>query len=399
MQNDVMAFSRIDAIKMILKTLSDITDLRYSIVARVTEDSWTACAIYDNMEFGLNPGDELELRTTYCNTIRERNAPLLVRHASREPEFQNHPALKTYAVESYIGVPLFRQNGEYFGVLCSLDLLPADISEKHLETFKLMARLIAHELEAEEQRSELDEALKLANQANEARARFTSILGHDLRNPLNSIVMAATILQRENISAENSLRMTNTILRTSRRMKFLIEDLLDASQTAQGNEILIQKEPGDLRDIFQPMIEEFRLVHQNRQIDFRAPENYYGEWDKGRLGQVLSNLLSNALSYGSPQFPIQVRLVNQDESVVLQVNNQGEAMSEEIRQNLFSPFWRGAKKVGENANSSGLGLGLYIVKQIVKAHGGIITVESNNETGTSFAVILPYEGKNQARLI
>lgn len=389
-QKDVAALSRIDVVQMILKTLSDITDLRYSIVARVTENSWTACAIYDNMNFGLSPGDELELKTTYCSTIREQNAPLLVRHASREEEFKNHPALHAYQVESYLGVPLYRQSGEYFGVLCSLDTEPTDISEKNIATFQLMAKLIAYELEAEEQRGELNEALKLANQTIETRARFMGILGHDLRNPLNTIMMAANIQKRGGaLDAEKSALMTETILRTSRRMNFLIKDLLDASQTAQGNRLSIQKKPGDLREICGALIEEFRLTHANRAIRFEAADACPGEWDEGRLGQVLSNLLSNALSYGSFDSPVKINLACEDGQVVLRVNNQGEVLPDEARKNLFAPFWRGARKSETETNSSGLGLGLYIVKQIVEAHHGSIALESNEPDGTTFTVAFP----------
>lgn len=258
-----------------------------------------------------------------------------------------------------------------------------------------MAKLIAYELEAEEQRRELDEALKLANQTNETRARFMGILGHDLRNPLNTIVMAATLQQGGKLDADKNARMAEKIVRTSRRMQYLIEDLLDASQTAQGNQILIQKKDADLRDICEPIVEEFQIAHPNRKIDFFAQEICDGEWDEGRFGQILSNLLSNALSYGSSHFPIKINLICENDRVVLQVNNQGEIMSEEVRGNLFTAFWRGAKKVGINANSSGLGLGLYIVKQIVEAHGGTISVESNREYGTTFTVIFPRNAKSE----
>lgn len=252
-----------------------------------------------------------------------------------------------------------------------------------------MAKLIAFELEAEEQRRDLDESLKLAHQTNETRARFMGILGHDLRNPLNTIVMAATLQQSGKLDTEKNALMAGKILKTSRRMQFLIEDLLDASQTAQGNKILIKKTAGDLRDICEPIIEEFQVAHPNRKIDLYLQETCYGEWDEGRFGQILSNLLSNAISYGSSHFPIKVNLIGECDQVILQVNNQGELMSEEVKKNLFTAFWRGAKKVGATANSSGLGLGLYIVKQIVEAHGGTIGFESSREYGTTFTVTFP----------
>lgn len=388
-RNDAATLDRIDAVKIILKTLTDVTGLPYSIVARVTEDSWTACAIHDTIDFGLKSGDELVLKTTYCNTVTEHNAPLLVRHASQDPQYKDHPALATYSVESYLGVPLFRQNGEYFGVLCSLHVQPHDISDKHIAMYQLMASLIAFELEAEEQRTELDEALKLANQNNEARARFLGTLGHDLRSPLNTIVMAAHLLQGGKLDADKSASMAEKIMRTSRRMQFLIEDLLDASQSAQGNQILLQPKPVDLAEALESVVDEFRLSTPGRRIEFTAGESFQGNWDSGRLGQLLSNLLSNAISYGSREHPVNIALTGDSERVLLTINNRGDAMSDEVKNNLFTPFWRGAKKVGVNENSSGLGLGLFIVKQIVDAHKGSISVESDSDNGTNFIVSMP----------
>jgi len=393
-EKDVAAFSRIAAVNMILETLQKLTGLRLSIVVRVDDNSWTACAVVDNLNFGLNPGDQLELSTTYCNTARENAAPLIVKHASQNDDFKDHPGFTVYGVESYIAVPLYRQNGECFGVMCALDLEPKEFSEELVSTFELFANLITYEFEAEERRQEGEELLKLAQQSNESRARFMGILGHDLRNPLNTIVMAANLQKQGTLAPEKNAEMTEKIIKTAKRMQFLIEDLLDTTQTVQGNEIFIEKKHIDLTVVFRQIIEEIKITQPNRNIEFYAEENCFGLWDEGRLGQVLSNLLSNALHYGNQHSPIKINLIEDCEKVVLQVNNQGEIISEDIRKNLFTPFWRGAKKTAGSINSSGLGLGLYIVKQIVEAHGGKIEVDSNREYGTTFTVIFENAGNN-----
>jgi len=386
-EKDVVAFSRIAAVKMILETLQKLTGLRLSIVVRVDDNSWTACAVLDNLDFGLNPGDQLELSTTYCNTARENAAPLVVKHASQNDDFKDHPGFTVYGVESYIAVPLYRQNGDCFGVMCALDLEPKEFSEELVGTFELFANLITYELEAEERRQEGEDLLRLTQQSNESRARFMSILGHDLRSPLNTIVMAANLQKQGTLAPEKNAQMSEKILKTARRMQFLIEDLLDTTQTVQGNEIFIEKKYLNLTVVFQQIIEEVTITQPNRNIEFYAEEKCLGFWDEGRLGQVLSNLLSNALHYGDSSSPVKVNLIEDCDKVVLQVNNQGEIISDEILKNLFTPFWRGAKKIAGSLNSSGLGLGLYIVKQIVEAHGGKIKVESNRENGTTFTVI------------
>jgi signal transduction histidine kinase len=308
----------------------------------------------------------------------------LINQASQDVRFQDHPGLTKYGIESYLAVPLFRNNGEFFGTLCAMDPQPRNLSKDKFVIFELMANLIAFELEAEEQRQDREEALKLAKQTNETRARFMGILGHDLRSPLSTIMMAASIQKLSELEKNKNIEMSQKILRAANRMKYLIEDLLDTTQTVQGNEIRIVKEPSDLRKIFSLILEEFEISHPERIIEFYAEENCYGNWDEGRLGQVLSNLLSNAIHYGSSSKPIKVNLIRDDNKVILQVNNQGKIIPQEIKKNLFKPFWRGARK---RSNSSGLGLGLYIVKQIVEAHGGLITVDSNPEYGTTFTVI------------
>ena len=118
-------------------------------------------------------------------------------------------------------------------------------------------------------------------------------------------------------------------------MNFLIEDLLDASQTFQGDKIRIERKPTDLRHICLSIIEEFKISNPERVFEFYAEENCYGNWDEGRIGQVLSNLISNAISYGSSSKPIKINLIEECDQVTLQVNNQGALIPEEIRKNLF----------------------------------------------------------------
>lgn len=285
-------------------------------------------------------------------------------------------------------MPLYRRDGEYFGTLCALDPLPANLSEDDFETFRLFADLIGYELEAAEQQTEREEALKQAQQSSERRARFMGILGHDLRSPLNTIIMAATLQKQASLNLKKNEEMAEKILKTARRMQFLIEDLLDTTQAVQGSELLIERKPSDLSKILRQVIEEFEIANPERKIEFNAEDKCYGEWDEGRLGQVLSNLLSNALHYGEKDEPVKVDLLENCERVLLRVNNRGEVISDELKKNLFAPFWRGARKKAATSNSSGLGLGLFIVKQIIESHGGEIKVESNQTDGTTFTVVL-----------
>ena len=168
-------------------------------------------------------------------------------------------------------------------------------------------------------------------------------------------------------------------------MQYLIEDLLETTQSISGNDIAIVTKPTDLSRICLAIVEEFRISHPTAVIEFYGEENCFGDWDERRIGQILANLISNALSYGKSDAPVKVRLTEDVNRVTIKVNNRGEPISDEARQHLFTAFWRGSQKNG--INSCGVGLGLYIVKQIVEAHRGEISVESNDEDGTTFTVI------------
>ena len=148
---DVSAVNRITAVPAILRVLSETAGLRFVTIARVTETSWTACAVLDNVDFGLKAGGELDVTTTLCREVRECREPIVIDKASDDPLFKGHPTPRMYGFESYIAVPIFRANGEYFGTLCGLDPLPAKLSdEKTVSMVKLFAELISVQLDAEE---------------------------------------------------------------------------------------------------------------------------------------------------------------------------------------------------------------------------------------------------------
>lgn len=282
-------------------------------------------------------------------------------------------------------MPLYRLDGELFGTLCSLDPNPTDVSEEDLELFQLFGNLIAYELDADDKARQRETELEKITAESESQRRFMSILGHDLRNPLSTIMMAASLQRRENLTPEKNLEMAEKIIKTAKRMQYLIEDLLETTQSIGENDINIVTKPIALSRICQGIVEEFKISHPDAKIEFNAEEKCFGEWDERRIGQILANLLSNAISYGQAETPIKVNLTEDFERIVIQVNNRGEIITDEAKQHLFTAFWRGSKKGGNN--SGGLGLGLYIVKRIVEAHRGTIAVESNREDGTTFTVV------------
>ena len=196
---------------------------------------------------------------------------------------------------------------------------------------------------------------------------FTAALSHDLRTPLNAVVAGAALLTERAESALTT-RIAERILSSGRRMTEMIEQLLDLSRARLSGGIAVDRQPMDLRTLTDRIVAEAQATAPQRSIQLRAGSSLTGNWDEGRLGQVVSNLVTNAIRHGAAG-PIVVTVAGDEPSrASLSVQNGG-VIPERLRAQLFDPF-RGADDAP--SRSEGLGLGLYIVKQIVDAHGGSI---------------------------
>ncbi|HTV25584.1 MAG TPA: hybrid sensor histidine kinase/response regulator [Polyangiaceae bacterium] len=212
---------------------------------------------------------------------------------------------------------------------------------------------------------------------------FTAALSHDLRTPLGAIVAGAGLLSSSELERER--RVAERILSSGRRMTEMIDQLLDLSRARLSGGIAITPARMDLRVLAERIVGELRISAPNAVIEIAASGDLFGDWDEGRLAQVLSNLLANAIRHGQAG-TVQLALRGDDPAAVeLSVHNAG-VIAEEVRQCLFDPFRSGGPTL---SRKEGLGLGLYIVKQIVEAHGGRVDVQSDEVSGTRFAVGLP----------
>ncbi len=220
------------------------------------------------------------------------------------------------------------------------------------------------------------------------REQVMGILGHDLRNPLSAVrVLAALLLRREDLpeAVRSSLW---EIDRSGRRMLEMIGTLLDFTESRVKETLPITPVPTDMHEVCRGVVEEQVAANPGRGIELELEGDGRGRWDPARLAQVVSNLVGNALKHGAKHGPVRVSVSGDDEEMVLEVTNEGPVISPDLMQVLFEPFRRGSIS-RDASNSRGLGLGLYIVQQIVNAHGGAIAVESTCERGTTFTVRLP----------
>src|SRR6201996_6409574 len=147
---DIAAVEQLQAVPILLEVLCETTGMGFSAVARVTDKSWTLCAVKDLIHFGLEPGGQLELETTLCIEAKRARSAVVIDHASVDPKYCNHHTPRLYKIESYVSVPIVLPDGRYFGNLCAIDPAPAQVSDaKTIAVFTGFAELIAVQLDAE----------------------------------------------------------------------------------------------------------------------------------------------------------------------------------------------------------------------------------------------------------
>ncbi|MCJ0971798.1 ATP-binding protein [Pseudomonas sp. PS1] len=386
--DDISAIGRISAVPAILQVICDTTGLRFAAVARVTEDSWTACAVLDKINFGLEVGGELDVTTTLCHEIHSSHETIIISKASEDDRYCNHHTPRLYGFESYISTPIFRSDGSFFGTVCALDPLPAKLSEAVvLPMMESFARLLAMQLESEARFEATEAALFDARQTAELREQFIALLGHDLRNPLSSIMSGAQLLQRRSTDP-TVLGIAGHMLTASHRAARLVDDVLDFARGRLGKGIPLNLSPcDDLRGALGHIVEELQSANPHRRIQANIGPLEGVRCDADRLGQLLSNLLANALVHGAPEGTIEVSATIEDDQLLLCVSNAGQPIAPDRLAKLFQPYWR-----EETSPQSGLGLGLYIASEIAQSHGGKMQVTSTAEAGTTFMFRMPLSG-------
>lgn len=385
---DLEAVQRIPAVPTILDVIRRLTDMRFVAVARVTEQRWIACATRDDLGFGLAPGDELAIDTTICHEIRQSGAPVIIDDVSRDPRYVAHPTPVRYGFTSYISIPIVLPNGSFFGTLCAIDPKPANLNRPEiLGTLKMFAELIGFHLDMHSQLDKAEAELASEKEVGDARERFVAVLGHDLRNPLASIKAGLSLLSRTPLD-ERAKDVLGHLNHSSDRMGELIENLLDLARGRIGGGLPIRPVLVELDEVLHQVIREIEDTRPNRtfNVEVEIPGPVIADPD--RIGQLVSNLVSNAVKHGAPDTPIRITGILEDGHLIVSVANAGDPIPPSKLATIFEPFnaleTRGAKE--------GLGLGLYIASEICRAHGGTLSVSSTGEE-TRFTFRAPVKNR------
>lgn len=243
----------------------------------------------------------------------------------------------------------------------------------------------------------LTEAIRsYTERVENSRQMFLAILGHDLRNPLNAMMMSADLLAMPGRLDPESSQFASRISSSAAAMGTLIGDLLDFTSSGIGLAMRITPAPGDLSSLCREVVDETRAAHPARAVRFESSGDLTGQFDAGRLRQMVSNLLGNAVQHGTETDPIDLTAEATDDGLRLAIRNSGTPIPEAALPTLFDPLVRHASADSDRPDRHGsIGLGLYIAREIVLAHGGVIDVESTPDVGTVFTVTLPRHARNR----
>ena len=223
-----------------------------------------------------------------------------------------------------------------------------------------------------------------------SRDLFLAILSHDLRNPIGAMKMAAQLTLNIGPLNERQTMLASQSIASAGRATEIIDHLLDLTRARLGSGLQVIKKPMDMAFVSRQLVDEMRAMHPSCTFKLEISGETEGKWDKARIGQVFSNLLGNAVQYGFKDSPIDVTIRGDPEAVLVSVHNDGVPIAPNAIALIFDALARGGRERGANFSElTNLGLGLYITKQIVCAHGGRIGVTSSEKDGTTFTALFP----------
>jgi PAS domain S-box-containing protein len=304
---------------------------------------------------GVHPDDLQRCVVYYLDHFNRRDA------FEMEYRLRRHDGVYRWIFDR--GVPFTDDTGAFAGFIGSC----VDVDERR----KAAA--------AQEQHNQEQLAL-----ARDFEKWILAIVSHDIRNPLNSIQLAAIGLQKMPDPARHVRKQAEIVTRGVKRIQNIVGDLLDLSRERGGGGIPIEPKQTDLRVLCRQIIDELKAIALDRDVTLDCDIDGHGAWDETRILQAISNLTSNAVQHGTPGSPVRLRLTGDDQRIAVEVRNDG-TIPGELLPRIFEPFRSGRHYA---SRGDGLGLGLFIVKAIARAHGGALEVDSSRGA-TTFRLVLP----------
>lgn len=423
LEQDIADIAKIDIIPTILNVVSSTTGMGFSAVARVTEDRWVTCSVLDQIGFGLQPGDGLEIKTTICNEIRQSHNAVIIDYVAQDPDFVNHHTPAMYGFQSYISVPIIKKDGSFFGTLCAIDPHPRNLKNPQITgMFTLFADLIAFHLDAvqslrtsevqlmrekaftdvlekkvTERTAKLEENNLLLQRSNNELKRLAFISSHDLQEPLRKIQTITSYITDKEIQnlTEKGQDYIGRLRNSAKNMQSKLNGLVSYSRTIMAER---QLEKINLADVWQNI--EMRLCDEiaSREISIEKDIDCELIGNAQQIENMLYNLLDNSIKFTHPEKPLRIaissstghgkifgnkKLKSDVMYCKIALSDNGIGFEEQYNERIFELFQKLDPK------SSGTGIGLAIARKIVENHNGYIDATGSLGEGTRFQIYIP----------
>jgi hypothetical protein len=373
LRDDIAGIAASEATTELMTALCDVTGLGFTVIAEVSENGWTACAVLDRIQLGVVQGQRLDLSITLCNEVRKSGHAILIDQASTDPHYCTHPIPKMHGFESYVSVPIVLTSGDYLGNLCALDRAPKPISDPRIQLmFHCYARLIAEHVEDHATRQTKRVGPLNRHIVGNLRGLFVAMLAQSSQNPAQLVPDPAV--------RQLAARASNE----GHRLRSLVNDVLAYARGRLNGGM-----PGyiwkvdDLHARLKAVVANTVAANPNRTIITNISFDQPVDCDPTRIQELASNLLNNALAHGAPSGPVSFIASAQNNDLEIAVWNEGNVISTQGLRDVFSPALR------PGSDPPAARQGLYTCAEIVRAHLGTIRVTSSPTEGTQFVARIP----------
>lgn len=374
------------AIKNMLVCTAEITELDFASIVHIRENTWTVCALHAKANIPYKVGDILIGETNVKHKLCEDVRPFVMGSIIRQSFGSDNIISLQKEDRVLVSVPIRCAKNGFVGALYAQASQQKTIfKDSTVRTLQVFAEFISLRIEINKVDSTKVNMVTSTDDSLKIREQLVTILSHDLRTPIQAIGMGTQILLQREQLAENR-EVVERIDRSTKRMEQLVDNILSfahgrLSETLPANKICCDLFSKNLKDV----IDELRYLHPDRIVSAKIDDVGTVYCDIGQIAQMLSNLVNNALKYSPAATVVNVTVTAGEHTINISVANYGEPISNDIIPRLFRPYLRAA----HDPASPGLGLGLYIVHEVVKAHDGCVDVQSTIEAGTTFTVTIP----------
>lgn len=407
--DDIQKVNRISIVPTILEVICQTTGMGFAAIARVTKEKWIACSVKDDIQFGIKPGGELQIKTTICDEIRDSGRLVVIGNVSEDTHYCQHHTPMMYGFQSYISVPIVLKTGEFFGTLCAIDPRPAELNNsKTIGMFNLFADLISFHLQSLDLMEQSTFAIQDLNQqlrdSKDENRQYHFISNHNLQEPLRKIRVYSNKLMHvvEHNDLEKTKETAFRINLSAQRFSMMIQELSEFSRLSYGDHSF---ETVDLTKIIQDVCSHLRTPIEEKKASITAASLPQIFGVPLQMEQLFFHLISNALKFSKKEIPPVITISSKTLSdsqikdlfpqaksssyVDIQISDNGIGMETEELQKIFHIF----SKLNYEPRLDSFGIGLAYCRKVVHLHRGTITVQSAPQQGTTFSIILPQHQK------